>query len=157
MTQAILPIFPPGSNTVSRSVGFIEKDGVIYYFLGQFPIYSHAKDDISAFRFITAQLVVSGNAKQVEIINAFGVPPISVKRGVKTLREKGLEGFYQKGNKGGSPHVLTPKVAPKIQKHLNDGLTPGEIGRKLNINPSTIQKAIESGRLKKKQRKKCKE
>ena len=47
-------------------------------------------------RFITAQLVVSGNAKQVEIIEAFGVPPISVKRSVKILREEGIEGFSKK-------------------------------------------------------------
>ena len=149
MAQAVLPIFSPGTNTISRSVGFSEKDDTIFYFLGQFPIYFHAKDDINSFRFITAQLVVSGNAKQVEIIEAFGVPPISVKRSVKILREEGIEGFSKK-RKGGVPYVLTPEIVSKAQKYLDDGLNPRQVAEKLNLKSgSTIRKAIDAGRLKK--------
>lgn len=149
MTQAVLPIFPPGANTINRNVGFIEKNNEIFYFLGQLPIFSHIKDDISSFRFITAQLVVNGSVKQVEIVDAFGVPPISVKRSVKTLKEEGIAGFSKK-KKGGTPHVLTPEVVSKAQKYLNEGLCPSEVAKKLQLkSSSTIRKAINTGRLKK--------
>ncbi len=43
-----------------------------------------------------SQIVDSGAAKQVEIVKAFGVSIISVKRYVKILREKGPGGFFDK-------------------------------------------------------------
>jgi predicted transcriptional regulator len=149
MIQSVLPIFPPGSNCINNHVGFEEKEGRVYYFHGQFPIYFHEKMDLISFRYITAQLVVSGNVKQAEVIKAFGVPAISVKRSVKLLREEGIEGFTKKRT-GGTPHVLTSEVAEKVQRDLYKGLSPGKIGKKYNLKQSTIQKAINSGRLKKK-------
>jgi transposase len=40
---------------------------------------------------ITAQFCVNGNAKQMDIVRAFGVTKISVKRAVKRYREQGPE------------------------------------------------------------------
>jgi hypothetical protein len=57
-------------------------------------VFSHAESDINTFRMITSQFCVNGCVKQSDIIRAFGVTPISVKRSVKTYREKGPKGFY---------------------------------------------------------------
>ncbi len=149
MLQMQLPIFPSSLTLINRQVGFQKKDGCIYYFCGQLPVFSHEEDDLASFRFITAQLVVSGNVKQIEIAEAFGVPYISVKRSVKRLRERGAHGFFAKP-KGRSPHVLTPEVVEKAQRFLYNGHKPSVVARKLNLKANTINKAIQAGRLHKK-------
>jgi transposase len=149
MLQMQFPIFPSSLTLINRQVGFEKKDGRIYYFCGQLPVFSHEKDDLASFRFITAQLVLSGNVKQIEIAEAFGVPYISVKRSVKRLRERGPHGFFAKP-KGRSPHVLTPEVVEKAQRLLYNGHTPSVVAKKLNLKANTIGKAIQAGRLHKK-------
>lgn len=152
MPQMQLPIFPHGLILINRQIGFEKKDGRIYYFHGQLPVFSHDEDDIESFRFITSQLVISGNVKQVEIVNAFGVTPISVKRSVKLLREHGSKGFF-KQPKGRSPHVLTPDIVEKAQRLLYKNYSPSQVAKKLNLKVSTLQKAIQAGRLHKKKQK----
>jgi hypothetical protein len=43
---------------------------------------------------ITAQFYTNGYVKQMDIVRAFGVTPISVKRAVKRYQEQGVQGFY---------------------------------------------------------------
>ena len=112
-------------------------------------MFSHEEDDLESFRFITSQLVVNGNVKQKEIVKAFGISAISVKRYVKRLRKCGSKGFFRQA-KARSAHVLTADIKEKVQKLLEKGQTASEIGRKLNIKSSTIRKAIKSGRIEKK-------
>lgn len=94
MPQTQLPIFPEEIRLINNHIGFIKRDGKVYYFNGSMPIYQHSEDDIRSFRLFTTQLVVNGNVKQSEIVKAFGVSEISVKRWVKKYREKGAEGFF---------------------------------------------------------------
>ena len=49
MLQMQLPIFPSGLTLINRQVGFQKKDGQIYYFHGQLPVFSHAEDDLASF------------------------------------------------------------------------------------------------------------
>jgi predicted transcriptional regulator len=152
MLKIQLPLFPPELTFVNKQISFQKRDGRIYYFHGLFPLFSHEESDLKSFRFITSQLVVSGNVKQIEIANAFGVSYISVKRNVKRLREEGGEGFFKKA-KDRSPHVLTDEVVEKIQEFLDAGNTPSEVAKKLDLKANTIRKAIQAGRLRKKKQK----
>lgn len=54
------------------------------------PVFSHDETDIPNFRMITSQFYVNGNATQAQIIKAFGIPPISIKRAVKLLSKSSL-------------------------------------------------------------------
>lgn len=150
MGQMVLPIFPAGATEINSHIGFQEMDGTIYYFHGSFPIFSHSKYDLNSFRFITSQLVVSGNVRQAEIVSAFGFTSISVKRSVKKLKEEGIDGFNKTADKGGVAHVLVPKTLEKVQNELNNGINANQIAKNMEINISTIRKAISDGRLKKK-------
>ncbi len=151
MPQMQLPIFPPGLNLINSLVGFERKEGRIYYFYGMLPLFHHDEEDTESFRFITSQLVVSGNVKQIEIVKAFGVPYISVKRSVKRLREEGSKGFF-KERKGRSPHVLVADVIKKAQRLLSQGHSTAEVAKQLNLKTNTLNKAIKEGRLHKKRR-----
>ena len=96
MPQLHLPMFPNGVTAITDVLAFGSQDGRITYFSGQLPVFSHAEDDVASFRMITSQFCVQGCARQSDIIRAFGVTSISVKRSVKTYCEKGPKGFYPK-------------------------------------------------------------
>ncbi len=145
----LLPIFPPGLNYINDQIGFEEREGQVYYFHGMMPVFSHAKEDLASFRFITSQLVVGGNVKQIEISKAFGISYVNVKRNVAKLRKEGSEVFF-KPTKGRSAHILTPEILEKAQRLLYKGYNVSEVGRRLNIKAPTLRKAIQAGKLKQK-------
>ena len=151
MSQLILPIFPPECKYINNQVGVQKIESRVYYFHGLLPVFGHDEDDQESFRFFTSQLVIDGHVKQKEIVRAFGISAISVKRYVKRLREYGAKGFFRQP-KARSAHVLTEEVKKKVQKLLDKGQTASEIGRKLHIQPSTIRKAIQYGRIEKKEK-----
>ena len=78
MPQLTLPVFPEESTPINLMLAVEKRDGTVYYFHGLLPVFHHAEDDIQSFRMFISQLIVQGSCKQVEIIRAFGVPPISV-------------------------------------------------------------------------------
>jgi hypothetical protein len=94
MPQLHLPMFPNGVIHITEQLAVMKKDGAVTYFNGHMPVFSHGENDINTFRMITSQFCVNGAAKQSDIIRTFGVTSISVKRSVKTYREKGPKGFY---------------------------------------------------------------
>ena len=94
--QTFMPLFPEDITLINSSVGFQKRNGIVYYFNGQMPVYQHTEEDYRSFRLYTSQLIINGNAKQSEIVKAFGVSDISVKRWVKKLRKEGAESFYRK-------------------------------------------------------------
>jgi len=146
MPQMLLPIFPADATEINSLLGFCRRDDFVYYFNGQMPIFSHQVDDVKSFRLICSQLVVNGVATQSEIIRAFGVSKISVKRYVKLYREEGSAGFF-KPRKTRSRTVLTPEVLSQVQERLDSGDHVGLICKELDLKPDTVKKAIRGGRL----------
>lgn len=98
MPQTRLPFFPEDVELINIYIGVIKTNGVVYYFNGAMPVFQHPENDYSSFRLFTSQLVVNGNVKQVDIVNAFDVSAISVKRWVKKYREQGAESFFYRNN-----------------------------------------------------------
>jgi len=95
---------------------------------------------------ITAQFYLNGYVKQMDIVRAFGVTPISVKRAVKLFQEAGPQGFYTEKNKRGAT-VLTPAVLKQAQQMLDNGLEPNEVADQLSIKRDTLSKAVRAKRL----------
>ena len=62
--------------------------------------FMHDEDDMASFKMITSQLYINGAAKQVEIVNAFSINPLSLKRWVKKYREEGPAAFYVRKPRG---------------------------------------------------------
>lgn len=94
MPQARLPFFPDDIELINTYIGVQKKKGIVYYFNGMMPVFQHPEEDLSSFRLFTSQLVVNGNVKQVDIVRAFDVSTVSVKRWVKKYREKGAGAFF---------------------------------------------------------------
>ncbi len=146
MTQGILPFFPNGVVQISDALAFKKEAGKVVYFNYQMPVFIHDENDENTFRMITSQFCVNGNVKQAELVRAFGVTPISVKRGVKKYRTGGASAFYVQP-KGRGPSKLTAEVLSQAQDLLNDDKSTGEIAAALSLKPNTIRKAICEGKL----------
>jgi hypothetical protein len=153
MPQLQLPIFSFGVTPITSLLAFIKEDKNITYFNGSLPVFSHLENDIDSFRMITAQFCVNGHTQQMDIVRAFGVTSISVKRSVKLYREEGARGFYKQKNTRGAA-ILTHSVIEQVQQLLSEHEEVADIASKLNIKADTLSKAIRAGRLHKPAKKK---
>jgi len=146
MPQLLLPLFPDGATVITPRLSVAKEKGWVTYFHGVLPVFTHAEDDVRSFRLITAQFVCNGNAKQADIVRAFGVSKQAVLRAVKLFREKGASGFFEKRVSRG-PAVLTPPVLAQVQELLDGGLDVWAVAKELNLKPNTLAKAVRAGRL----------
>jgi transposase len=146
MPQLHLPMFPNGVIHITDQLAVMKKGGEVTYFNGHMPVFRHAENDVSTFRMITSQFCVSGCAKQSDIIRAFGVTSISVKRSVKTYREKGPKGFYAPRVTRGAA-VLVDTVVAQAEEFLASGASEAEVAEQLGLKLNTLQKAIRAGRV----------
>ena len=146
MVQRQLPLFPEGSIPVTHDLAVEKRDGRVTYFYGTLPVFTHDENDDASFQMITAQFYTNGYVKQMDIVRAFGVTPISVKRAVKRYQEQGVQGFYaQKKTRGAA--VLTDEVLQTAQQLLSAGQEPCDVADQLDIKRDTFNKAIRAGRL----------
>lgn len=133
---------------LGERVSVVKRDGVVWYFHFDMPIFSHAEEDRGSFRMITSSLCDKAQCKLVDVERAFGVTPISVKRALKQYREEGHRSFFITKQLGATkPRVLTPERLPEVQALLDEGLSPRAIQDRLGIKADTIRNAIEKGRL----------
>lgn len=146
MPQLQLPIFPQGMSHLTPELGFVCRDGVVTYFAGLLPVFTHAAEDVATFRMITSQFIVNGNARNGDVARAFGIPLVSVKRAVHRYREGGPSAFYAPRKSRGAA-VLTAGVMEQIQDLLDAGETPADPARALGLKPNTVAKAVRAGRL----------
>ena len=94
MVQPLLPMFPSDVTEINPLMSFAKREGTVYYFNGPMPVFSHAESDRASFAMFASQMVVNGNCRQAEIVRAFGISAISVKRYVKRYRQSGTAGFF---------------------------------------------------------------
>jgi hypothetical protein len=149
MPQIQLPIFPDSSCAITSEIAFERRDGVVFYFNGHLPVFSHAVGDIGAFRLFTSQLIANGLASQAQIARAFAVPLVTVKRACKKLRTLGPAGFFQPPVAREGQRLNAVRLA-EAQGLLDSGADVPSIGARLGVLPNTLHKAIRAGRLKKK-------
>ena len=94
MPQMQLPIFQEGTHLITPNLGYQRKDNEVAYLHGMMPVFLHKVEDVASFQMIVSQFYINGNAKQVDIVKAFGITPLALKRWVKKYREEGPGAFY---------------------------------------------------------------
>jgi len=151
-----LPIFPAGVTEINSRLAFEKKAGSVYYIYGHVPVFHHDEQDVQTFRMFTSQLIVGGTVKPKEIVRAFGIPMVTVKRYTKVYRERGTKGFYEAKPRHSSASKLRGEVLERAQQLLDEGRKVPEIGKELQIRPNTLHKAIRSERLRPTQKKRTK-
>lgn len=146
MPQSLLPIFPSDATAINEIISFCKRDGSVYYFHGCLPVFTHAEHDLKAFRLFASQLVVNGSCTQAEVVRAFGISAISMKRYVKKLRAGGAKAFFAERRRR-RPPVLTPEVVTHAQTLLAEGHARAAVAKTLALKPDTLSKAVRAGRL----------
>ena len=147
MPQLHLPIFPSGVTYITSELAFEKRDGYITYFNSYMPVFRHLAEDVRSFRMITSQFCVTGSTRQIDIVKAFGVSPVSVKRAVKCYRLEGAKGFFTSNTPKRKPRILTPDVVSHAEKLLREGDSITTVANKLGIKRDTLKKAISQGRV----------
>lgn len=146
MPQMLLPIFSEEVTLINELIGYAKREGQVYYFNGQMPLFVHDERDQDSFKMFLSQLYVTGNATQSEINKTFGLNAINMKRWVKRYREGGAGAFYKKERKCKS-RVLRPEVIDTAQALLDEAHTKQEVAEELGLKIGTLSKAIREGKL----------
>ena len=146
MPQTLLPLFSDDTTQINDLLSFTKKDGYVWYFHGCLPVFSHAETDYKSFNMFTSQLVDLGQCTQMEIVRAFGVSAISVKRHVKKFRAAGPGAFFRE-RKTRSCTVLTRDVLNRAQDLFNQGKSREDVAAALDIKKDTLYRSVLSGRL----------
>ncbi len=94
MPQLQLPIFLEGATLITPELGYSLEDGQVVYLHGMLPVFTHDVSDTASFKMIVSQFYVNGAAKQAQIVKAFGINPLALKRWVKKYREGGAKAFF---------------------------------------------------------------
>lgn len=146
MPQVQLPLFPAGVTPINDQLACTCRDGQVVYLNGHLPVFTHGEQDLAAFRLFTTQLIVNGTATQGEIVRAFGVPAITVKRSVKRYRTAGVAAFFAPP-KPRPGHKLTPELLPQAQALFDQGLAVPAVSAQTGVLANTLHKALRAGRL----------
>jgi hypothetical protein len=99
MPQLQLPVFQEGTHLITPNLGYRREGDEIVYLHGMMPVFLHNTDDMQSFKMILSQFYINGNAKQAELVRAFGINALSLKRWVKKYREGGPKTFYETGRR----------------------------------------------------------
>lgn len=147
MPQRQLPIFPAGVTEINSSIAVQKEGRQVWYIHGHLPVFHHDDEDVQSFRMFTSQMIINGTVKPKEIVKAFGVPSITVKRYVKVFREQGVRGFYETKSHQSSASVLKGEVLERARAMLEQGRSVPDIAGELEVLANTLHKAIRAGRL----------
>ncbi|MFH0864814.1 MAG: hypothetical protein V1904_01375 [Bacteroidota bacterium] len=147
--QLLLPIFPKEARLINECVGVCENDGIIQYIVNGLPVYSHSKEDMNAFRFITSNFIHQGLCRKVEIERCFGVSEDSVSRAYKKYISKRESGFFGEDGRHGTAHKIIGERRERIQSKLDKGKSNYRIAKEEGVRESAIRYAIKQGYLKK--------
>jgi transposase len=146
MPQLQLPIFPPGAKHITDEIAAECRDRQVVYLYGSLPVFQHAEGDLQSFRLITSQLIDMGVARQVDIVNAFGVPLPTVKRYLKLLRDHGSKAFFAEPKRR-SAAVLKGEARQIAERLITEGGSVPEAAQASGVKANTLHKAIRAGRL----------
>ena len=148
--QQILPIFPTDTKMVNHQVGFKQIDDFVHYFVNGMPVYCHALQDKSGYRYVLATLINNNFCSISELSSALGIPKRSVERYAKALREKGISHFFNRKERRGQCHKFTPELLKQAQELLNDGFSQQGTAKQIGVSESAIRYHLKAGNLKKK-------
>ena len=145
-----LPIFPQTTKLIHSNVGLFVRDDFVFYLHNGSPIYCHEKNDLNSYRFIIANLVVTGLCSPIDLARALGVSNRNMQRYAKTLREKGTDWFFNKEEKRGDAHKLTDEMLGEAQKLISKFYSVCDVAKLLGVTEGALRYHIKKGTIKKK-------
>ena len=148
--KLLLPLFPAGTKLISDSLGVYEKEDLVQYIVNGLPVYSHSKEDLNAFRYITSNFIHQGLCRKIDVQRCFHLSEDSVQRAYNKFITKGVDAFIGEDGRKGKAYKITGTKREKIQQKLNSGQSVNSIAKEEAVAESAIRYGIKQGYLKKK-------
>jgi hypothetical protein len=145
--QMQLPIFPRSTKLLSATWGVFQKGDSVYYLHNGSPVYTHHKDDLNTYRYVTANLIVNNSCCATKLSAVFGVSARNFQRYAKRLRAGGSDAFFNLIDNRGRCHKMTPDKLTAAQKYLDLGYSQQRTGKAINVNEATIRYHLRKGSL----------
>jgi len=145
-----LPIFPSQTQLLSATWGVFQKEDSVYYLHNGSPVYTHHKDDINTYRYVTATLIVQNSCRASDLSRVFGVNARNFQRYAARLRESGADAFFNPVDNRGKCHKMTPDKLAEAQQYLDVGYSQLKTAKVLDVSESAIRYHLRKGTLKKK-------
>lgn len=143
--QLLLPGFPDDSSRTGDVLSILKKDGLVTYFVGGDNYFSHRLGAVSCHRFILASLVDNGHVRACELEKApLYIPRRTLMNWLVQLRVHGADSFFRPARRSGGG-VMTPDVVARCEALLFSGLRISQVAKQMDINESTLRKAIARG------------
>ena len=141
--QSLLPGFPEGAQKIGSSLRILEKDDGVTYFVGGDNYFSHPKGDKQSMRFALASLMENGHVRARDLNGPpLLIPHRTLMNWTAQYRKDGPVSFYRSIDRP-KPRVMTQDKSADCAKLFNDGIHPAEVARRVNINESTLRKAMQ--------------
>lgn len=144
-----LPLFPENTELLSPSWGVKKEADFIYYLHNGSPVYTHHKDDLNTYRYVTGSLIENNHCSASDLSRVLGVSVRNFHRYAKRLREEGTDAFFNPVDNRGKCHKLTPELLEKAQKYLDLGYSQLGTAKLLKVSESAIRYHLRKGALKK--------
>jgi len=149
LRQLLFEGFPEGSQKIGDTLRILKKQGMVTYFVGDDNYFSHPEGDVQTQRFAFATLMMNGHVRPCDLENPpLSIPHRTLMNWVGQLRKKGSSSFFQPRPKQ-NPRVMTAEKIDECCRLLGDELSIGEVAKRVGINVSTLQKAVQRGAVKK--------
>lgn len=147
--QMQLPLFPSNTELLSPSWGVKKEDDFVYYLHNGSPVYTHHKDDLNTYRYVTASLIVHNHCSASDLSRVLGVGVRNFHRYAKRLREAGTDAFFNPVDNRGKCYKLTPDKLQQAQKYLDLGYSQLKTAKTIQVSEAAIRYHLRKGTLKK--------
>lgn len=145
MKQQFLPGLPDGAIKIGTSLSILKKDGHVTYFVGNDNYLSHRDGDLQTQRFAFATLLVNSHVRPRDLENEpLFIPHRTLMNWISQLREKGPNSFFISSHTP-NPRVMTPEKIAECGRLLADDMAISAIAKCVEVNESTLRKAIRRG------------
>lgn len=146
MSQLLLQGFPEGASRIGSFLSILHKDGVVAYFVGGDRLFFHKLSDTNDQRHALAVLMSNGHVRPVDVERSLGIPYRTLMNWCSGYEKHGAQYFFAPRRVRGAA-VMTDEVIRSCSALLSSGKSIADTARALDLNPSTLSKAIKSGRV----------
>jgi prepilin-type processing-associated H-X9-DG protein len=140
--QPPLPMAPAGTRMVSGAAAIVEDgDGGRVFIYGNLA-YAWDSGDTAGRRFAAVSLMRIKAATQLEVAEAFGVKPATVRRWDARLAETGVAGLLAEPKGPKRKSKLTPDTLEVIRRLRDDGASYRAVAAEVGVSQGSVRTAL---------------
>lgn len=143
--QLLIPGFPDGAQRIGEAVSIVETDGWVSYFVGGDDYFRHTNEDLRSRRFILTSLMENKHLKAADLSGPpLLIPHRTLMNWKAQFRKDGSASFFTVHDSAKTV-IMTPEKSLQCATLLAQGLRVSVVARQVEIDESTLRKAVKRG------------